>query len=188
MKIWIMLGFILHFNSAAFSASTPCPTNQYKVHAHYRRGYIRSDGTSVKATNVRSYCKERSTASDFALPRFQSKLPKNWPHLKEAATTWTEEEKEKVTEAIEQIPEILLSEKIIGIYRLKKSRDYPNPASSSEGIITIYDSAFEASRNLGQIISHELAHQNFAELSEEAQQDYRRATGWHMKRRIAPSR
>ncbi len=71
-----------------------------------------------------------------------------------------------------------MSEKILEIYRLKKSKDYPNPASNSDGILALYDSSFDNSRNLARILTHELGHQNYNDLKESDKQDYRRATNW----------
>jgi len=82
---------------------------------------------------------------------------------------------------LEEMPDILLSDKIKGIYRLKKSKDYPNPATSSDGVIVIYDSGFDSSRNLSRILAHELSHQSYNDLSKDDKQDYRRATGWQLK-------
>ncbi|MGZ3747486.1 MAG: hypothetical protein ACXVB4_06085 [Pseudobdellovibrionaceae bacterium] len=146
-----------------------------------RRGYVRSDGTVIKPTNVKSYCRVLTKAYEYSRERFKNGIPPNWPHSKEKAGSWTVEEKERIIEALEELPDILLSDKIAGIYRLKKSKDFPNPASSSYGVIVIYDSSFDSSRNLGRILCHELSHQNFKDLSNEEKQDYRRATGWHLK-------
>lgn len=120
-------------------------------------------------------------AYEFSKERFKKGLPSGWPHIIEKAGAWTDEERERVVEALEDLPDILLSDKVDGLYRLKRSKDYPNPASSSDGILVIYDSAFDSSRNLAEILAHELSHQNFLSLSDKEQQDYRRATGWHMK-------
>ena len=82
---------------------------------------------------------------------------------------------------MDELPDELLSNKISGFYRLKKSKDHPNPASGSEGDIVIYNSAFDSTSSLGQIVAHELAHQNYDELRETERRDYRHATGWHLE-------
>lgn len=149
------------------------------VHGHSRRSYLRSDGTFVKATNVRTHCRTQSQGYSFTLDRFKKGSPKDWPHKMEVASSWTEEEKERVIEALDDIPDALLDKNISGIYRLKRSKDFPNPGSSSPGNVVLYDSAFDSSRNIGQIIAHELSHQNYGQLSDKEKQDYRLATGWH---------
>ena len=84
--------------------------------------------------------------------------------------------KERVIEAFDNIPKELLSKKLSGIYRMKKSNFYPNPATSADVILALYDTAFDFSKSLERIIVHELAHQNFIDLSEKERQDYRLAT------------
>lgn len=162
-------------------ANLKCPQGQYQVSGHQRSGYTRSDGTIVKPTSVNTYCKQFTKAYEYSKDRFKNGIPPNWPHPKEQSGIWTTAEKERVTEVLEDFPDVLLSQKINGIYRLKRSKDYPNPASSSDGIIVIYDSAFDPSRNLGRIIAHELSHQNHHDISNTDQQDYRRATGWRLR-------
>jgi len=182
MKCLIFLiGFLFLFSFEIYGADLKCPTGKYLVSGHYRSGYIRSDGTVVKPTNVKSYCKLLTKAYEYSKERFKSGAPPGWPHKVEKVGAWTEAEKERIIEALEELPDILLNDKIKGIYRLRKSKDYPNPASGSNEVIVIYDSAFESSRNLGRILSHEFAHQNFKDLSKDEKQDYRRASGWRMK-------
>lgn len=169
------------FTCAAYGATVGCLSGEYLVSGHHRRGYVRSDGTVVRSTDVKSYCKVLTKAYEYSKKRFKKGRPANWPHNIEKASSWTDEETERIVEVLEELPEVLLSKVIVGIYRLKRSKDYPNPASSSDGVIVIYDSSFDLSRNLGRIIAHELSHQNFKDLSKDEKQDYRRATGWRLK-------
>jgi hypothetical protein len=158
--------------------SSQCPKNKFYVRSHTRKSYLRSDGTNVRQAFVKSYCKDLTASVLFIKSRVKSGIPSGWPHKKETSRPWTEEEIQRLMIAVEDFPESLLSETVAGIYRLKKSIFFPNPATSADGIIVVYDTAFEHSRNLGQIILHEVAHQNYKDLSEKLRQDYRRATGW----------
>jgi hypothetical protein len=155
-----------------------CAPNEFKVNSHHRSAYVRADGTFVSASNVKTHCKTRSKAYDYTFSKFKEGVPNNWPHRSEKVGTWTESQKMRVIEALEDVPEYLYSSKIFGLYRLKKSKDYPNPASSADGIIVLYDSAFSSKGNLSHIIAHELAHQNYLDIGSKGRQDYRRATGW----------
>jgi len=148
------------------------------VKSHFRRGYLRSDGTPVKATNVKSSCKEASAVYKFWSSKIKNGSPSDWPNKNEKQATWTAEEEERILEALENLPEELWSDVIKGLYRLKKSKDFPNPASNGNGHIVLYDSAFESKRNLARILTHELAHISYQNLSKEDAPDYRRATNW----------
>ncbi len=163
-----------------------CPPGHYVVRSHPRVGFVRSDGTVVKPTTVRTYCKELTYGYEYSQKRFKKGNPKDWPHRNEKPGVWTDSEKEQMIEALEGLPEFLLSDRIEGFYRLKKSKDFPNPASHAEGIIAIYDSAFANPSGLERILAHEFIHQSYKDLSEKERQDYRRATGWHYK--VEPDR
>lgn len=169
-------------SSYAFADSV-CPPGQYRVKGHRRSSYVRSDGSVVRATFVKAHCKDLTKAAQFFESRIKSGVPPKWPHKNELVNVWTEEEKELLREALDEIPEILMSNNVIGIYRLKKSTYYPNPASSSDGIITIYDSAFDNPGKIPKILAHELCHQNYLDLNEKDRQDYRRETGWRLELR-----
>jgi len=170
--------FILTFTTSLFAAPK-CSPIEYAVKKHHRREYVRSDGVSVKATDVREHCRPRSKGYDFLYSRFKEGIPRDWPHRAEKPANWSEEEKARMLEALEIIPEILWAEKIVGLYRMKKSKDDLNPATSGEnGTIVIYDSAFTSLKGLERILAHEFAHHNFYSLTENERLDYRLATGW----------
>lgn len=159
--------------------SLECSAGHYVVRGHPRSGYVRSDGVVVRPTTVKTYCKELTHAYEYSLKRFKKGAPKDWPHRIEKSAVWTESERAQMIEALESLPDFLLSERVEGFYRLKKSKDHPNPASNSDGVIVIYDSAFPNPSGLERILAHELIHQSYIGLSEKERQDYRRATGWH---------
>lgn len=177
--ITIFLFFLSTHAFAKFeNRNATCPQGFYRVKSHFRKAYVRSDGTQVKAANVTSYCKEASPAYNFWGNKLKNGLPPNWPHRQEQESTWTPESEERILDALEMIPEKLWSDEAKGIYRLKKSKDFPNPASNGDGLIVIYDSAFDSKRNLARILVHELSHIAYQHLSKEEAPDYRRATGW----------
>ncbi len=181
MKIfWILIGFLLLPFASAFAAGG-CPVGQYQVRGHFRSGYVRSDGVLVRPTQVKTHCRQLSRAYQFTQSRFQKGIPKDWPHRQEKQGVWTDAQKERVIEALEALPDALIHETVKGIYRLRKSKDFPNPATSVDSIIVLYDSAFDSSRNLSRILAHELGHQGYIDLGEKTRQDYRRATGWHLE-------
>lgn len=157
-----------------------CPSNQYLVRSHYRSGYVRSDGSVVRPATVNAYCRDKSSATLFLEGRLRNSLPTNWPHSKEKGKSWTDGERERVLEEIERLPDKLLNKNIVGIYRASKSVDYPNPASSAAGIIVIYDSAFDKNRNLGQIITHEIAHQEYLDIGRDVRNNYQTALDWEV--------
>lgn len=182
MKSFVLIWFsLLLFSLNSFGTEINCPAGQFFVKSHQRKGYTKSDGTIVRSTNVKSHCKVKTKVDDYLEARIKNGKPTSWPHKKELSTDWTEEEKQLLRESLANLPDILLSKRIGGFYRSKKSKDYPNPASSSNGIIVLYDSAFDSSRNLGEIIAHELSHQNYLDLTETERQDYGRAMGWHFE-------
>lgn len=62
---------------------------------------------------------------------------------------------------------------------MAKSIYFPNLASSDRiGDLVIYDSAFDETRNLAQILAHEIAHRIFESLSDEDIESYRFPAGW----------
>lgn len=178
MQIFLFL-FVLLCGFA--SQATKCPAGHYLVRGHIRSGYIRSDGTAVRPTTVTAYCKQLTYAYEYAQKRFKKGIPKDWPHRSEKSRSWTEQEKQQVVDALEALPDFLLSDRIESLYRLRKSKDFPNPASNADGIIVIYDTAFTNAIGIERILAHELMHQTYKDLTEKERQDYRRATGWHLE-------
>ncbi|WP_415062844.1 hypothetical protein [Bdellovibrio sp.] len=155
-----------------------CPEGQFWVKSHYRNAYVRFDGKFFSATEVRGHCKSHSAIYKSWEGRFQNSKYTSWPYAKEVFKAWTIADKERVIEVLETLPEELLSNSIEGIYRAVRSKDFPNPATSAEGIIVIYDSAFEKRYNLQRVIAHELAHQMYLDLSEIDITDYQYSTNW----------
>lgn len=57
-------------------------------------------------------------------------------------------------------------------------KDHPNPGTSADGIIVLYDEAFTQKYNLARILGHELAHQKYLDLSSEDRMSYQSTTNW----------
>lgn len=172
------MGSILQLLFALNSYAQTCASNQYLVSGHYRSGYVRYDGTIVSATNVKSYCKDKSEIHENWYSKFKNKKPRDWPISLEKFKEWKVDEKELLIEILETFPSDLLRQNVFGLYRSYKSKDFPNPATSADGIIVIYDSAFESKSNLRRILSHEFAHQLYIDLSDKDLRDYQYATNW----------
>ena len=117
---------IIFFLSVPLFAKTDkkCPPGQYLIQGHYRSAYTTADGKNVSATNVKPYCKLLTRAYGYVVNRYKDGTPPKWPHKSEKSKLWTDLEKQKIIELLEQIPEALLSERIVGFYRLQKSKDY----------------------------------------------------------------
>lgn len=157
----------------------PCPEGERRVRGHPRNEYIRKDGTRYSGTNVTSYCRTISRAFKFWNEKFSNTFPPNWPHKNEKVKTWTEGEKEKIIEVLEKIPEGLWNETVKKIYRLQKSVvGKENPSSSAAETIVVYDAVFEGNHDLGQVLSHELAHETYRNFSDKERREYQDETGW----------
>lgn len=177
----VLLFFFLVSSAVSYAtekAMSNCPDGQHWVQAHIRKAYIRTDGTLVKATLVKAHCRENRKSDIFWKTKFKDKLPNDWPHKMEKPGHWTDEKKERVLEAFDDLPEVLWSSKIEGIYFGERSKDFPNPATSANKVIVLYDSAFSSKVNLTRILAHELAHQLYIDINREQRDGYRYASNW----------
>ncbi len=173
--LFILLNFALIKKSHAQKIT--CGVGEYLVTGHFRKAYIKSDGTAVKATNVVTHCKKLTSGYDFN-KIIKDGLPTEWPHKSEKSQKWTSEEINRLIEAIEGLPDYLKSIYINGIYRLQKSKDVSNPATNSDKAeIVLYDEAFSKNKNLSRIVAHELAHQLYGKMSAREQLGYSLAVG-----------
>lgn len=174
----IIFKLLVSFNALAIEK---CPSDSYYVKSHPRGSYTKNDGTFVKATQVIGFCRKKSEAYSFWSEKIKDGTPPNWPHINESKSSWSESEKEKFYEAMESLPRELWQSNLKGVYRLKRSKDFPNPASQGGDMIVLYDNAFSSDRTLARIASHELAHQIFDNLNENQKLDYSLATNWKLK-------
>lgn len=155
-----------------------CPSGTYQVRTHPRSSYYRADGTFVSAAQVHEHCREKNAIYDIWAVRLKNGFPPGWPQKKEVLAKWTEDQRERVLEALSEFPEGLLRMPPKGIYRLSKSVLYPNPASRADDVIVLYDSVFDRDHRLARILAHELAHQSYAHLNAADRNSYRGYVGW----------
>lgn len=179
--IWLYLLLFL-FTYTENSGAQTCAAGEHWVRAHHRRAYYRADGTLFSATNVSAHCRFNSKSFEFWNLKFSNERPSDWPHAREVSKAWTEEEKEKAIEALDQIPEQLWSASIRGILRMDQSRmGKDNPATwADDGNLVIYNSAFhrDPKRPLARVFAHELAHQQFKDLSVDDRNGYLTTSNW----------
>ncbi len=103
----------------------------------------------------------------------------NWPRDREWPADWQSKDVADVLWAIGQIPESLWPQRLWGIYRLQRSRDYPNPGLYLDGNIVLYDTAFQHESYAARVLAHELAHARFRGFSGVQRLAYQKATRWH---------
>lgn len=159
----------------------PCPPDQHWVSAHPRRAYTKTDGTFVSAAHVNSSCHPNPVSYAKWKDRFLNSKPGHWPRISEKQKRWSENEKERVLEALADLPEALLLDSIKGIYRFEKSQDNAmNPASGESGALGVYDAAFAKDTNLARVLAHELAHELFRQFSTTDRRRYALENGWQL--------
>lgn len=171
----LILFILLLFSEASLAIS--CPPGQYFVNSHFRSGYFRN-GKYVSPTTVRAHCKTFTESYTFWNHLLSGKTPPGWPHKMESFKDWTPAERERFFEAIEALPKELWSGNIQGVYRGKKSKDFPNPATSADKIVVVYDSAFQKDYYLASVVGHELAHQTYNDLTAKERREYWFVTNW----------
>lgn len=175
MKMFIHLAHLL---TPMFAISTSCPPGEHFVKTHNRNAYTRADGTFVKAATISSHCRKQRESDNYWLTKFESYRPIDWPHNNEILTPWTVEEKERVLDALCELPEEIWKNSEYKIYRMKQSKDGQNPATSAKDILVLYDSAFKYRNTLSRVLAHEFAHEIYGNLSISDSKDYRFATNW----------
>jgi hypothetical protein len=160
--VWVSL--ILVLNGAAEAAlkndqKGTCLLGEHWVRAYHQSAYTRTDGTQVGGSDHAAGCQKDRKTDKVWRNRLKSTFPTRWENKKEKPKSWTEEEKERVLEALSNLPDALLLEAVEGIYRMENYLSYPsNPAANHEHQIVLYDSAFGHKQNLPRIIAHEFAH------------------------------
>jgi hypothetical protein len=178
---WIILALILQNPDHLVLASVKCGQNESRVAAHYRRGYFRGDGTFVSAANVKEHCRSRSAAYEYWYPKLKNQRPEFWGFPNEKSTDWTAEEWERILEILEVLPPLFRELSPSGIYRMKKSQEPANPASTTFGTVVLYDIAFAKDYKLALVLTHELAHRLYQELSPALQNSFRVAADWRIE-------
>jgi hypothetical protein len=156
-----------------------CEPGRHWVKAYFRKAYTRSDGRHFKATTVTAHCSDNPPGYSFWIQKIKETALTNWPIKSEVAKLWSEEELERIIEALGYLPTAMQRDDISGIYRMERSVYFPNPASGDfNGDIAVYDSAFDQTNNLSQVLAHEIAHRIFSSLSPEEVKSYLYAAGW----------
>ncbi|MEQ1878360.1 MAG: hypothetical protein ABL958_17085 [Bdellovibrionia bacterium] len=134
------------------------------------------------------FCRTSSVAPrsepsvDFWNRRIRNDRPNRWPNPKEKSKKWSAEEKRRVTDLLEKVPDSLWVGEIEGIYRFERSKDFPNPGSHVKGLIGIYDTAFQSPEKLSRTLVHEISHAKYEWMSAAARLDYMKVAGWNPQR------
>jgi hypothetical protein len=175
----------LVLSSLGFAATghPACPPGQHWVNAHHRRAYIRANGTPVSASHVQAHCQTNPPSYAVWSDRLKAGMPPRWEHKGEKLKPWTEEERERVLEALADLPDLLLGLPVQGIYRLSKSDpDSENPGAGHGSDIALYDAAFSSDQNLSRVLAHELAHVLYDRFTQLDARAYNVAARWKVTR------
>jgi hypothetical protein len=174
----LFIVFVVAINSHNAFANTKCSKGKHWVSAYFRRAYNRHDGTSVKATNVKAYCRKNPKGYAKWHQRLSNKRPKVWGYSQEKSKKWSIENVERLYDAISILPAELINQGEISVYRMLKSRYEGNPATSNFREVVLYDSAFVHKDSLAQIISHELAHVLYGDLGKKEKEMFAQSSSW----------
>jgi len=181
------LFFAFMFSPTSFAAvqkikgKTPnlCPPGEHWVRAHPQSAYTRSDGTPVSGSHHKAGCAKNPLAYAIWNHRLKAGTPPKWEFKSEKSKAWTEDEKEKVLEALSTLPPLLVNEIVSGIYRLKNSDQLPeNPAANFQNQIALYDKAFESKQIVARVLGHEFSHIYFQNLELGERVKYAKAAEW----------
>ncbi len=183
--VFLALLFSFMFLPASFAvvqkgkASNPCPPGEHWVRAHTQSAYTRSDGTPVSGSKHKAGCQKNPASYAVWNDRLKAGMPPKWEFKNEKSKAWTEDEKEKVLEALSVLPALLVSEIVSGIYRLKTSAQLPeNPAANFQNQIALYDRTFESKQNVARVLGHEFTHLFYRTLTFAEQFDYAKTAEW----------
>lgn len=184
--------FVISFFYVCFFVSLPAIARQVKgrptlpsdctANEHWVRDHPKSKADYTAYCRVNRGHQTIPASYKFVAPRIKLGRPKGWPWPQERTAKWSENQIVTLLAAVEKLPERLWLPLITGIYRLQKSKDVGNPASSGGGFVVLYDDAFHGKEELAQIIAHELAHYLYSDLSDQERRNYEMATGWATER------
>ena len=170
--------FLLFLFPLQSFAKPICPVGEHWVASHFRRAYVRGDGTRVNAAQVKGHCRKNPRGYEKWYQNLSNNRPKIWGYKNERSKKWTVEEIERFHEALSLLPDVFLDLANVEIYRMHKSQFPRNPATSNNKDITLYDLAFQHKESLAQIIAHEFSHMLFRQLNEQEKSSFRKASGW----------
>lgn len=181
-SIWSLIFYFLIVSPPQALAAIPsslCPKGQHWVKAYHRSAYVRADGVRFSASDVQAHC--RINPPSFALwsERLSDKPSLRWLKNGEKLRPWSVEERERVLEALSELPPTLIIDSVKALYRLQKSLAYgENPAAGESGEIGLYDLAFNSKTNLPRVLSHEFAHELYRQFSDAEKEQYRVTAEW----------
>jgi len=160
-----------------------CPLGKHWVERHLRRAYYRADGTYVKAADVKAHCRKNPKGYKHWKKKLKNGIPHGWKNKRknENSKPWITEERERVFEALEELPEELLVHTIKGIHRMDASETFANAGSSGGGNIVLYNDAFSIREKLASVLAHEFSHEIYRIISIEKLKKYYKATGWKLQ-------
>lgn len=185
--VFFTLLFTFMFSSVSFATvekakekkSNLCPSGEQWVRAHTQNAYTRADGTPVSVSSHKAGCQKNPSSYAVWNDRLKTNRPPKWEFKNEISKAWTEDEKEKVLEALAVLPPLLVNEIVSGIYRLKISAQMPeNPAANFQNQIALYDKAFLSKQNAARFLGHEFAHIFFQNLELGERVKYAKAAEW----------
>lgn len=177
IQILLFIALLLVAGKPAFASE--CPKGEYWVNPHFRRAYVRYDGTEVRATNVRGYCKENPRGYEKWHQKLSNERPGFWGYKSEKSKKWSVEEAERVYEALSVLPQQLLDLDKVKIHRMIEhvsNRD--NPATTNYDDVVLYDSAFKHKVPLEQILAHELSHSLYNKLTKYQKKIFATSAKW----------
>lgn len=141
-----------------------CPKGYYQVSGHYRKAYIKQNGTRVSSTTVKPHCRKNPKGYKRWHYSLSNKRPQNWRNKYDKSKKWTTTEVEAFIKAYNKLPRFLTKQGL-KFHRMKGSLHLNNPASRNEKNVALYDLAFSDSHSLESIIAHEFAHGEYKELT-----------------------
>ncbi len=162
-----------------------CGIGETEVREHVRKSYQKKSGEAVSKSIVTEHCREIFKKSKEWLSSLKDGAPLNWPLKREKFGKWTISERKILEERLSLLPDFVLDRNPSGIYRGFLSRNLENPAISNNETkaIIIYDPFFSEIELLQQkIISHEVGHFIFRELTTEQISEFRKLSGWSVER------
>ena len=127
-------------------------------------------------------CKANSKCEDaYWKKKAQIGRPPKWPNASEESTSFNFQEIEDLQDVLARVPEDFKKvPDFKGFYRMKRSVEFVNPATTFSGTIVLYDNAFHGPFDLKRVVIHELAHEWFIMASDVNRSSYLKAMGWHV--------
>lgn len=135
-------------------------------------------------SNCENFCKPKKCPPGL---NWKSKIhtgrPTDWDYKTEVTLPWSKSEIEILENIFKILPDSLEKINFDGFYRMEKSVDRVNPATTSlRKSIALYDNTFKHSAfKADRVVTHELAHIIYLNYSKSEVQDYLRTMGWEVK-------